>query len=205
VRKGVAFVVAGLLVARPGATETEVRKVGDKVDLRASTAPISEVLDRLARETGMKVTYDGAPPRARINVTLSGVTPVQAVVSILEGQGLNYALRMDPTSTKVETLMLVAGGGTAGPAAAPAPPARGQRAIERDPEGTGDTDEDPPPAEAQPATEEPPQRRPGLMPQFPGGMPAGPGGPVMPLTLPTPAPPQAAPNGPQGTPNTPQD
>ena len=95
-RKVAVLTLAIVLATRFGAAQTEVRRVGDTLDVRATAAPVAEVLDRIARETGMKVTYDGAPPRARVSVTLTGVTPAQAVLRVLEGQGLNYALRMDP-------------------------------------------------------------------------------------------------------------
>ena len=117
-RKVAGLALAAVLAARSGAAQTEVRRVGDKLDVKATAAPVSEVLDRIARETGMKVTYDGPPPRGRVSVTLTGVTPAQAVLSVLEGQGLNYALRMDPTGAKVETLLLVSGGTGAAAASA---------------------------------------------------------------------------------------
>jgi hypothetical protein len=60
----------------------------------------------------MKVVYDGAPPRQTITLDLRGRTPVEAVVAALEGQGVNYALAMDATGTRVETL-LVSGTATA--------------------------------------------------------------------------------------------
>jgi hypothetical protein len=174
-RKVAGVALVALLAARPGGTETEVRKAaGDKLDVRATAAPISEVLDRIARETGMKVTYDGAPPRARVSVTLTGVTPAQAVLAVLEGQGLNYALRMDPKSVRIESLLMVAGSGAG--AAVAARPQPGPRAIDREPDITEPEEEAP--AEAPPPPEE---RRPF---PFPGGAP--PSGPAMPLALPTP-------------------
>src|SRR5215212_5057505 len=113
--------------------QTDVRRSGDKLDVRATAASVSEVLDRLARETGMKVSYDGAAPRARISMNVTAVTPAQAVLSVLEGQGLNYAMRMDPTGTRVETLLLVSGGSaSASGSAAPIP--RGPRPPDREPE-----------------------------------------------------------------------
>jgi hypothetical protein len=181
----VVFAVAGLLLARSGASETDVRKAGDRLDVRATTAPLSEVLDRLARETGMKVTYDGPPPRGRVSLTLSGVTSVQAVMSVLEGQGLNFALRMDPTSTRVDTLMIVGTAGASAPAPSAGPIPRAARAIETERE-TEEPDEDTPPAEGQREPSEDAQtRRPPFLPQFPNGVPNG---PAMPLTLPTPGP-----------------
>jgi len=189
-RRVAGLALAAVLVARSVAAETEVRRVGDKLDVRAVAAPVSEVLDRIARETGMKVTYDGPPPRARLSVTLTGVTPAQAVLSVLEGQGLNYALRMDPRAVRVETLLMVAGTGVAGSGPPPARPQPGPRVIEREPDVT-ETDEEPA-AEAPVPTPE--ERKPF---PFPGGPP--PTGPALPLALPTPPPVPASP-----APSTPQ-
>jgi hypothetical protein len=188
-RKVAGLALAVVLVARSGGTETEVRKAGDKLDVRATAAPVSEVLDRIARETGMKVTYDGAPPRARVSVALTGVTPAQAVLAVLEGQGLNYALRMDPKSVRIETLLMVAGSGAGAsvPAARPQP---GPRAIDREPDITEPEEEAPAEAPAPAMEQRPPF-------PFPGGAP--PSGPAVPLVLPTPPAPSASPG-----PSTPQ-
>jgi hypothetical protein len=113
--KAVALVTASLLlVGRPGAAAVEVRVAGQSVDVQASNAPISEVLDRLSRQTQMKVVYEGAPPRQMISLDLRGRTPVEAVVAALEGQGVNYAMAMDDTGTQVRTL-LVSGTAAASP------------------------------------------------------------------------------------------
>jgi hypothetical protein len=69
------------------------------------------VLDRLSRQTQMKIVYDGAPPRQTVTLDLRGRTVVEAVVAALEGQGVNYALAMDASGTRVETL-LVSGSAT---------------------------------------------------------------------------------------------
>jgi hypothetical protein len=178
-RKVAGLALALVLAARGSAAQTDVRRAGDNLDVHVTAAPISEVLDRIARETGMKVTYDGPPPRARISVTLTAVTPAQAVIRVLEGQGLNYAMRMDPRAVRVETLLLVAGSG-AGSVPAPVRPQPGPRTIDREPDVTEPEDEAPSEAPAPPPEE---QRRPF---PFPGGLP--PTGPAVPLVLPTPPP-----------------
>ena len=89
----------------------EVHVTGQSVDIQATNAPLSEVLDRLSRQTQMKVVYEGAPPRQMISLDLRGRTPVEAVVAALEGQGVNYAMAMDDTGTRVQTLLVT---GTAG-------------------------------------------------------------------------------------------
>jgi hypothetical protein len=93
-------------LATPGLAAVDVRVTGQSVDVQASNAPLSEVLERLSRQTQMRVVYDGAPPRMTVTLDLRGRTPVEAVVAALEGQGVNYALAMDPTGTRVETLLV---------------------------------------------------------------------------------------------------
>jgi hypothetical protein len=107
------FGVALALLALPSAgfAQTEIRRVGDLVEVRATTAALADVLERLGRETGMKVVYDGAPPRARVSLALPPSAPAHAVLAVLEGQGLNYLARMDPTGLKVDTLYVVSTGG----------------------------------------------------------------------------------------------
>jgi hypothetical protein len=197
VRKVAVLTLAVVLAARFGAAQTEVRRVGDTLDVRATAAPVSEVLDRIARETGMKVTYDGAPPRARVSVTLTGVTPAQAVLRVLEGQGLNYALRMDPRAVRVETLLMVAGSGAGTGTVAPPTPARpipGTRQIDREPDVAEPDDETP----AEAPAPNPEERKP-----FP--FPGGPSGPALPLMLPTPPPPTPAASPSPAAPQNPQD
>lgn len=120
-----AIVALGAVVCEAG---VEIRVAEGRVDIRATGAPLTEVLERLSKQTGMKVVYDGAPPSRIITATLEGRTPAEAVLGILEGLGLNYALRMDAAGTRVETLMmagtapLVRGQGPPHPAPTLAPP-----------------------------------------------------------------------------------
>jgi len=103
--------------------EVEVRVTGDRVSLRAVSAPVSEILDRLASQTGMKLVYDAPPPRQLLTATIEQRTAPEAVLCILEGLGLNYALVMDRAGARVEQLLVL---GAAAPAPArpttPAPP-----------------------------------------------------------------------------------
>ena len=86
------------------------------MDLTATAAPLGDVLDRLARQTGMKVVYEGPAPRHPVTLSIQGRTPAEAVLSVLEGSGVNFALVGDATGAGVLSL-LVAG---AAPASAPA-------------------------------------------------------------------------------------
>lgn len=114
-----ALLTALALAASPAAAEVSVRVAGGTVELTASAAPLGEVLDRLARQTGMKVVYEGPAPRQLVTVTLRGRSPAETVLALLEGLGLNFALMGDPGGAGVQTL-LVAGTASTSPATATA-------------------------------------------------------------------------------------
>ena len=185
-----------LLAASAYAGDVDVRLTeGGRVSLRVTSAPLSEVLDRLARQTGMKVVYDGAPPRAVVRSRqVEDATPADAVADVLEGLGVSYALRLDATGTKVDTLLVL--GATKAASSTPAP--RPAIPAVRIP-GLGnipapppeDSDDDVPSEHAEEPTvdqragrgEEVRRPTPTTMPG-----PTLPLGPIGPLTMPTPAP-----------------
>jgi hypothetical protein len=112
-----AAVLLGLaLAASPAGAEVLVRVSGEKVDLTATAAPLADVLDRLARQTGMKVVYEGPAPRQLVTLSLHGRTPAETVLAVFEGLGINYALVADASGTRVQMLM-VAGAAAASPSA----------------------------------------------------------------------------------------
>jgi hypothetical protein len=109
--------------AFPATAEVTVRVSGGTVDLAATAAPLADVLDRLGRQTGMKVVYEGAAPRQLVTVSLHGRTPAEAVLSLLEGLGVNFALVADPTGTRVRTLVVAGAASVSAPAPASIRPA----------------------------------------------------------------------------------
>lgn len=116
--------IAGLLFcAEASAAESTVTVSSDGVIIVARATPVSEVLDRLARQTGMKVTYDGGTPRTLVTTRIERATPAEAVLAVLEGLGLAYALQTDPTGSRVETLLMMGqASSVASPPRAAAPP-----------------------------------------------------------------------------------
>jgi hypothetical protein len=108
------------LLAPAARAEVDVRVSDERVDVTATAAPLADVLDRLARQIGTDIVYEGTPPRQRVTLALEGRSPAEAVQGILEGQGLNYALVADPSGRGVQTLLLA---GPAGKGSSP-PPAR---------------------------------------------------------------------------------
>ena len=144
-RLAAAGVVLALATA-PAAAEVVVRMSGGHVDLTATAAPLADVLDRLARQTGMKVVYEGPAPRQLVTVTLHGRTPAETVLAVFEGLGINYALVADPTGASVQTLV-VAGAATATASSSPSAPRPAVRPNPRRPFG--------PPPGSSPETVEP--------------------------------------------------
>jgi len=118
-----------LAFSSPLAAGVEVTASGNRMDVTADQAPLSEVLDGLARRTRMKVVYEGPAPRTPVTVEIRDRTHAQAVLGVLEGLGLNYALVLDASGTEVEILMIM---GAAG-AKASAAPARAARTGRPDP------------------------------------------------------------------------
>jgi hypothetical protein len=200
-----------LLAASALAGEVDVRatKAG-RVSVTITSAPLSEVLDRLSRLTGMRVVYDGAPPRALVRGRqVEDATVADAVADVLEGLGVSYALRLDATGAKVDTLLVLGvtrAASTAAPPRPSVPPVR-LPGFGNAPPPLPDDDGDDAPSER---TEEPSvdqrsgrgeerERRPvppTVMPTMPT-IPTFPVGPIGPLTVPTPAPSPQPPAPPQ--------
>lgn len=194
-RRVAAVALAFGVVAPPVRAGVDVTVSGDRVHVRASRASLGDVLDVLARRTRMKVVYDGARPSALVTVELRDRTPAEAVLGVLEGLGVNYALVMDDTGTEVETLMIVGGSSAPPPRAAarPAPRPVPDEQPEPPPEPE-DVDERRAAPEAKEAVPEPAKPTPppfgplnpaGSISPFAPGLPVA---PTRPAASPTPAP-----------------
>ncbi len=112
-RLSLAVVLA--LFAAPAVAEVRVQQAGELISVQATAAPINDVLDRLARQTGMQIVYEGAPPRLPVTLAIERRSVAEAVFSLLDGLGLNYALRLDERGARVVTLVMAgapAGAGT---------------------------------------------------------------------------------------------
>jgi hypothetical protein len=209
-------VLASFLVALPAsAADVSVSVTEGRVDLSATAAPIADVLERLSKQTGMKVVYEGSAPRQLVTVSLHGRSPTEAVLGLLEGQGLNYILIGDASGERVQTLMMA---GSTATASAPSPPAAANRPGARmgappgsrpDPDEAveePEPEEEPEPVQAGPPPKALPEVIPGVgpngaptpaipaQPTAPNMRPPAlsiPGLPGFPGALPTPAPPAA--------------
>jgi hypothetical protein len=221
-------------LAVPAAAEVTVRVLpatattASHVELTARAAPLAEVLDRLGRQIGMKVVYEGASPRQLVTLSLQGRSPAETVLALLEGQGLNFALMSDATGTRVETLLVAGLTPSSGSSAASAsassagrstpspafrrplsPPGSGPDSMEEEPEDVEEElPDEPAPAEAAEAAgpADPAGANPVPIPQGPGAQQAAPGQsfPVSPFAPQvTPYSPQTFPPLPPGVPGGP--
>jgi hypothetical protein len=124
-RVSVAACALGLLVAStlPVRAQTNVRVKAGRIDITASATPLGELLRQLAKQTGMNLIFDGAPPGDLVTASLAGRSPVEAVNDLLKERKINYALAVDATG-RVNTLIIVtAVRPQAAQASAPAAPA----------------------------------------------------------------------------------
>jgi hypothetical protein len=116
------------LLAARSQPDIDVTLRGNRVVVRAVGAPLADILTRFAQATGAEIVYEAARPRQLVTVVIEANSPAEAVAQLLEGQGLNYALRLDPTGKIVEMLVIA---GSVSPVPTPAGAARNPRASPR--------------------------------------------------------------------------
>jgi hypothetical protein len=167
--------------AGPAQGEVKVSLKAGRMDIVATRATVTEILDRVASVTGMKVIYDGPVPSKMITKSLPNRTPADAILGMLEGEGINFAVILNPAGTQVETLLVT------GPSKVKPPPPAPAGAP--NPDWNVEVEE--PPAPPPPADQAPPPP-----PGAPANAPASFTPP--PITLPTPTPFPSSPFTPQG-------
>ena len=82
------------------------RTADGRLDLSARAVPLADVLRCLVEHAGLRVEYDGPPPRQPVSVALRGDSLAGTLESLLEGLGVNYLLSRDPSGTGVERLIV---------------------------------------------------------------------------------------------------
>jgi len=115
----VAVVLACLAPWADAEVQVRVQADASLLDVTAQNAPLNQILDRIAEKTGMVVEYGDSRPSQAVTATLRDLSPAAAVLAVLEGQRLNYALVMDRDGQRIEKLLLLgeAPASTAGRAA----------------------------------------------------------------------------------------
>jgi hypothetical protein len=107
---------------------------GERVNIRAEKVPLVQILNGVAWESKMKIVYDTAPPQVLVSVDIKGATLSDAITELLQGHGLLYMAKMDPSGTRVETLLLTNGGAGTVRLDAPPPPPEPEYQPEYQPE-----------------------------------------------------------------------
>jgi hypothetical protein len=161
------LLIALALLLQPVA-DLEVRATGGQVSVRARGIPLARILERLGKETGMKVIYEAAPPSQIVSAVVQADSEREVLTRILEGLGVSYAFRLDSSGRRVEMLLITGSGSGAGPRVGgsslpqrpvmPAPIENPESFSEDMPEGFEVQEELPPP---------PPFEAPEPRPQFP--------------------------------------
>jgi hypothetical protein len=100
------YVVAAAMLPCVCAADVQIKIRDGRMAIEAANASVAEILDRVSKHTGMKVIYDGTPPAQTIKVSLTERSPADAVLGVLEGRGLSFAVIMNPAGTQIQTLLV---------------------------------------------------------------------------------------------------
>ena len=143
-RSVVLFLTLPVVSGGPAHPDAQVSVDAGRVRIDARSEPLAEILSRFARATGAEIVYEAARPRQLVSVRIEAETMGEALIQLLEGQGINYALRLDPTGRKVE-MLVVAGSATAAAASSNSDRSRRSR-LAQEPAAPDETEPFPEPA-----------------------------------------------------------
>jgi hypothetical protein len=77
-----------------------------RVTIRATRVPLSEILQELARKSGMEVVYESAMPRQPITTTIENLPEEEAIARLLDGVPLSWGVKLSANRRRVERLVL---------------------------------------------------------------------------------------------------
>ena len=90
-----------------GELRVDVRATG-AVEIAAAAVPAAELLEELARRTGMTVVYDDvAPPRVAVSVAIQAESMPAALRELLRVTGASYAFKTGRSGKSVDTVIIV--------------------------------------------------------------------------------------------------
>jgi len=114
------MVVPLLIVSGPpsGFADLDIQAKNGLLTLRARGVPLTDVLQSLSRQTGLRVVYEGPRPSHLITANIEELPEVEALSRLFEGLGVNYAYQSDASGQRVE-LLIVSGSTPPDPSGAP--------------------------------------------------------------------------------------
>lgn len=86
----------------------EVRSGGGRLDVQARGALVVHVLDEIARQTGMRVLYEGDVGAVRLTATVAGA-PADVVLRLVGSAGFGCVLQLAGDGPAVRTVVVAAG------------------------------------------------------------------------------------------------
>ncbi len=175
--------LAAALSATAGPPEVSVE--GLEVRIAADGSPLELLLAELSEATGMEVIYEASPPSISVTAQLRAQSPAEAVIRLLDGLAVSYALQLDASGERV-TRLWIAGKGSGTRKRPRAAPARPERRRPQAQAPVADDEERDDPVEAQPDAGTPAPPSPDRPFAVPRAFPT-------PLRLPPPPPPGPTP------------
>ncbi len=150
------LVTALALPLFPAPSGSGIRVEEGLVTIDARAAPLSDIVDQLGHQTGMRVVYESGRPRQIVTASIEGLTPPAALAKLFEGLGVDYCFSLDVTGSRVEALII---SGATGAPRVPSPIARsvtaGEPSLDASPAGDEETFEPPSPSAAAVAADDP--------------------------------------------------
>jgi hypothetical protein len=113
-------IVLLLLLALPGGSaDLDVQAKDGRVTVKARAAPLVDVLERLSRETGLELVFEGRRPSQLVTVQIDRLPEAEALSQLFEGLGVDYAFHADAAGRRVKMLFVFGASGAEAAAAAP--------------------------------------------------------------------------------------
>lgn len=100
------MLLSALVLFAPQTPPLQVTASDGRVTIRATRVPLFEILQELARKTGMEVVYESALPRQPITATLENLPDEDAIAKLLEGVPLSWGVKLSANRRRVERLVL---------------------------------------------------------------------------------------------------
>jgi hypothetical protein len=97
---------AVVLLAQPAAPRLEVSASDGRLAIRATATPLADVLDEVARKTGMVVVFETARPRQPVTANIPSLPEEEAIARLLEGQPVSWGVKLSANRRRVERLVL---------------------------------------------------------------------------------------------------
>jgi hypothetical protein len=84
----------------------EVSAADGRLTIRTIGTPLADVLQEVARKTGMQVVFETKPPRQLVSANIEGLPEEEAIARLFEGQSLSWAVQLAPNRRRIERVVI---------------------------------------------------------------------------------------------------